>query len=408
MSRTHTDVAVRIKEGASVGIAGPATSWNVVTELDRLEALGDSWRDLLAPGRFFVGPDWTLSWLRWRSPEVTPYVVVGRDASGRLAAMLPLCRDSAGELSTCGAENGLSHVDVASAPEHARTAAEGALAFLAAQKAPRIRFHRLAEDGALYWALHGDIVDGARVERVATTCPYLVPEANWEGFLGRLSKHQRHEVQRQCRRFLERDGAGVRWVRTPDACAAGITELFDLHERRFADLDRPSAFTGAALRALHVALATRLARDGRLLLGFLDAEGRTVASVYGFHQGSTTYMFQAGIDPDFHATGAGVVLRAHVLRDEVIAAGRGELDLLDGCQAWKLRWATGVRVLFDVDLYPSTLSGRARGAVAQGIASLRETAAQALKGTHCPGRSEHDVVDPKHCQRLNCRFSPSE
>jgi len=406
LDRIETDVAARDVHDAPAPAPARGQSFEVVTDLDRLGALSDAWRDLLAPGRFFVGPDWILTWLRWRAADVTPHVVVGRDEHGRLASVLPLHRTADGELATCGAEHGAVHVDVVSTPEDARVAAEGALALLAREKAPRIRFHRLAEDGALYKALRRDVVPGARVERPVTTCPYLVPESSWEGFLGRLSKHQRHEVQRQCRRFLEREGAAVRWVREPEACATAVAELFDLHERRFADLDRSSAFTGAALRDFHVALATGLAREGRLLLGFLDAEGRTVASVYGFHCGSTTYMFQAGIDPDFSATGAGVVLRAHVLRDEVIAAGRHELDLLDGCQAWKLRWASGVRVIFDVDLYPATLAGRARGAVAQGVASLREKAADVVKGMRCPGRPEHEVVDPKYCQRLNCRFSP--
>ena len=159
--------------------------------------MADSWRDLLAPGRFFVGPDWTLSWLRWRAPEVMPFVVAGRDAHGKLVAVLPLGLTADGELSTCGSENGAAHVDIVSTPEHAKSAAEGALEFLAAQKVPRIRFQRLAEDGKLFAALRGDVIDGKRVERVATTCPYLVPATNWEGFLGRLSKHQRHEVQRQ-------------------------------------------------------------------------------------------------------------------------------------------------------------------------------------------------------------------
>ena len=383
---------------------GPATSWDVVTALDRLETMADAWRELCGSRQFFVGPDWTLSWLRWRAPELTPYVLIGRDAAGHLAAVLPLARSADGELSTCGAAHGAAHVDVVAAEGCGRSAAEGALAHLVERKARRVQFDRLSEDGALFEALRGGAVEGRRVERVATTCPYVVHEGDWDAFLGGLSKHQRHEVQRQCRRFWDRPGTRVRWVRSTAGCAEGIAELFELHARRFSDLDKQSAFTGEALKAFHTTLAQRLARDGRLLLGFLDEGGRAVASVYGFHQGATTYMFQAGIDPEYHATGAGVVLRSHVLRDEVIGARRTELDLLDGCYAWKLRWATGVRVLFDVDLYPSTIAGRARAVVAQGLASLRETAANALKGQRCPGRADHETVEPKHCARLHCRF----
>lgn len=405
VSPTEAEASAPVVDAASRATEpGPAIRWDVVTELDRLETTADAWRDLCGSRQFFAGPDWTLSWLRWRAEERTPYVILGRDAAGRLAAVLPLARAADGELSTCGAEHGAAHLDVVAAPGCGRSAADGALALLAERRPPRVRFDRLAEDGALLEALRGGAVEGRRVERVATTCPYVVHEGDWDAFLGALSKHQRHELQRQCRRFWDRPGTRVRWVRSTAGCEEGIAELFELHARRFSDLDKPSAFTGDALQAFHTTLARRLAREGRLLLGFLDEGERAVASVYGFHHGAATYMFQAGIDPAYHATGAGVVLRSYVLRDEVIGARRTELDLLDGCYAWKLRWATGVRVLFDVDLYPDTIAGRARGAVAAGLASLRETAANALKGQRCPGRSDGDTLDPKHCARLGCRF----
>ncbi len=389
-------------------VVGPPRTWAVEADAALLEAVAREWQGLVDAHGFFVGPDWTLSWLEARRDRVHPYVLLARDAAGRLAGVLPLAREADGSLGVCGADEGIAHVDVVAAPGHAAAVAEGALDLLAASGATRIRLDRLADPGALMAAVRGRAASLPHTERIATMAPYLAHEAGWDSFLAGLSKHQRHETQRQCRRFWDRDGAALRWVRDPEECAEAIATLFDLHERRFADKGKESAFRGEDLRAFHTALARRLAASGRLLLGFLLDGERPVGSAYGFHQGTTTLMFQTGIDPEFTATGAGVVLRAHVLRDEVLERGRTELDLLDGCYPWKARWATGVRAIVDVELYPSTLAGRARGSVAAGVAALRSFAAAKLKGRRCPGLASETPVESKHCRRLGCPYAPED
>ncbi len=389
-------------------VAGPPCAWAVEEDPAALEALAASWRALVDGHGFFVGPDWTLSWMSARRDRVRPYVLVARDAAGRLVGVLPLVRELDGGLGVCGADEGIAHVDVVAAPGQAAAVAEGALDRLADSGAPRVRLDRLADQGALIAAVRARAGSLPHTERVATMAPYLAHETGWATFLAGLSKHQRHETQRQCRRFWDRDGAALRWVRDPSECEEAIATLFDLHERRFADKGKESAFCGDELRAFHTTLARRLAATDRLLLGFLLDGERPVGSAYGFHQGTSTLLFQTGIDPEFTATGAGVVLRAHVLRDEVLERGRTELDLLDGCYPWKARWATGVRAIVDVELYPSTLAGRARGSVAAGVAALRSFAAAKLKGRRCPGLASDVPVESKHCRRLACPYAPDE
>lgn len=387
---------------------GPLRSWSVEENPARLEALSGEWGALCDEHGFFVGPDWTLSWLEARRERVRPYVLLARDAAGRLAGVLPLARESDGGLCVCGADEGIAHVDVVAAPGQAAAVAEGALDVLVTSGAPRVRLDRLAEHGALLAAARARAAAVPYTERVATMAPFLTHRTGWTAFLAGLSKHQRHEVQRQCRRFWDREGAALRWIRDPSECAEAIATLFDLHERRFVDRGKESAFRGEDLRAFHTTLARRLAATDRLLLGFLFDGARAVASVYGFHQGGTTLLFQTGIDPEFTATGAGVVLRAHVLRDEVLERGRTELDLLDGCYPWKARWATGVRAIVDLELFPATLAGRARGSVAAGVAALRSFAAAKLKGRRCPGLAADMPVDAKHCRRLGCAYAPED
>src|SRR5204862_1639103 len=98
--------------------------------------------------------------------------------------------------------------------------------------------------------------------------------------------------------------------------------------------------------------------------------------------------------------GAGFVLRGLMMKEATIEAGRAEFDLLEGCQEWKLRWATGVRPLLDVDVFPAGLLGAAAGRATGLARAVRKRAAVAIKGERGPGSPDDEPADPKHCRRL--------
>ncbi len=369
-----------------------------------LEALAPAWRALLPDDGFFAGPDWVLPWFDGPGRGARPLVLVAREPSGRLAALLPLARTRPGVLETCGAAEGAAHLDVVAPPARADEAARGALAALSELPWRRLRLLRVAEGGALARAARPGGSPLRFASRLVAACPYAGVTGDWDAFLASLPKHQRHEICRQTRRFLSREGAGLRWVREESECEAAVEALFDLHARRFATLHRATVFRGTGLRRFHTAVAKGLAREGRLILAVLEDAGRAVGCAYGFRVGRRAYLFQTGIDPEFYAAGAGVVLRAAVLRHTVVAAGGGELDLLDGCYDWKLRWATGVRVILDLEGYPATTQGRRRHAVESTLLAARERCAALVRGPRCPGRVG-DAMDPRRCREACCRLA---
>ena len=405
--------AVTASQAVPSSVAGDAPSWprlvyDTVETLDGLEALAPAWRALLNDRQFFVGPDWVIEWLRWRESTCTPFAVVARDAVGRLMGLLPLARSRRGALSVCGGQEGAAHVDVVAQAGFHPAVAAGVLDRLGGLRRPKLRFHRLAADGALARLLASRPADAPLLDRVGTACPFVEQRGDWLSFLRDLSKHQRHEATRQLRRFWERPGASLRWVTTRDGVAEGLAVLFDLHERRFAAIGKATVFHGSDLLRFHLALAERLVDRDALMLGVLCDGARPVAAAYGFHQGGTTLFFQSGVDPEFQATGAGVVLRGHVMKDACLGAGRHELDLLDGCQDWKLRWATGVRPLVDVDLFPATLAGRARERVERAVRSLRARAAEAVRGRPDPGCASGYLAAPSSSSNPSTGAAPAD
>lgn len=389
---------------APPGLAVGPLSVEVVSDPAGVEALGPAWREMVHDRHLFVGPDWVGAWFDGPGVAATPHVLAVRDGL-RLVGVLPLAADR-GVVTTCGVAEGLVHVDVAAAPERAPDVAAAVVAHLEGEPWRRWRLHRLAEGGALHLALRARAAARPVLERFVGACPYVDHRGDWDGFLRGLSKHHRHEATRQLRRFWDAPGAALRWVRAPAEVDGALDVLFALHRRRFEALGRPSAFDVPASRAFHRALARRLAERDGLLLGVLSADGRPVAAAYGAHARATTSFFNAGIDPDFHRAGAGVVLRCHVLKDAVLGAGRRELDLLEGCQDWKLRWATGVRPVLDVDVFPPTAVGRAHGGLRRLVRALKARAAATAHRAHGPGTSPDEPADPRHCRRLGCPHAP--
>jgi CelD/BcsL family acetyltransferase involved in cellulose biosynthesis len=297
-------------------------------------------------------------------------------------------------------------VDVLAAPERADDVARRALEVLALHRGGRVRLHRLAADGALARAVAAIGDASPALVRPATTCPYVSVADGWESHLASLSKHERHETRRQTRRFFERPRAEVRFATWFDEVGPALDAVFGLHERRFAATGRRSDFARPAVRAFHERLARALCERGDLLLATLEDDGAPVAAAYGFHAGDVTYLFQTGIDPRFHAVGAGVVLRARVMEEAVAGAGRTEVDLLDGCYDWKARIATGVRVLVDADLYPGTALGRGERLLERAKRAARGRAAAILHGKRrCPGRAAGTDLEAGPCSRARCPFA---
>ena len=348
--------------------------WRVVTTLEELEHLSPAWEALLTDGQFFCGPAWVLTWMRHEGAR--PCVPVAEDDAGNLIGLLPLVWASGRVLIGCGDGMGADHVDVVAAPGRADDVARGVLPALADVAWRRISVRHVAEDAALRRALRDRRLSVPYGERYATRAPYVRPGDDWQAFLKRrMRSRTRKTLGRKTRRFFEREGAQVRRVRDPEGATAALDQILALHARRFAEQGIATSFEGASVRAFHVALTRRLAEEGRLLMLFLEAEGETAAALYTFVQGGRLYYFQTALDPEYAHGSPGLVLQAALIEHDVIGAGLGECDFLDGEESYKFSWSTGIRRLYDVTIRPQTRRGRI-GALLGGLGALTKSELQ--------------------------------
>lgn len=334
----------------------PALVWEVVEDVDALQALVPEWDALLGPDHFFLGPDWVLAWLQHGEREGRPHVLVARDPKGRIEGLLPLVRRG-DVLCFAGEGEGADHLDVVAAPSRALAIAHGALDFLEPRDWGRLRFRHLAEDGALRRAIHDRDWTLPYGERLSTLCPYVSAgeHASYADYVAaHFSYSSRRNVRRYPKRFRALPDAGVERVTAPIEGLAALRRFFALHDARRED----SAMAPAHIRAFHRALVERAARSGRLSLTFLTLGGRDVACEYAFRHGDKLYAFQSGLDESAPFESPGLVLQAIVLEEDVFGGGLREYDFLDGTEDYKLRWATGRRRLFDVEVFrPTPLGG---------------------------------------------------
>ncbi len=335
-------------------------SWREVVTEQGLDAIEDEWRALAGEGQFFCGPSWVRTWLR--TGDHRPSVWIARDASGAVCGVMPLTRSSRGTLRFCGQERGADHLDVVAPIEQRAAIAYSWLKQMAVTPGwTRMVLEHVPEGAALRRALRlhqGKIPYG---ERRATVCPYIDTTTSWDEFLiQKFSRKRRHELRRVLRRFEEREGTRVVYATTPEETTSLLDVLFTLHRARFTDQGKETSFEGDEVAAFHRALATTLVTRDELFLAALYDGDKPLACYYGFRDGDKMYHFQSGIASIERGTSPGTILRAIVLRDMVFGSGLREFDFLDGDEAYKFQWATGVRGLYDLHIARPSRRGRAR------------------------------------------------
>ncbi|HET7677505.1 MAG TPA: GNAT family N-acetyltransferase, partial [Candidatus Limnocylindrales bacterium] len=157
-------------------------------------------------------------------------------------------------------------------------------------------------------------------------------------YLQTLDKHDRHEIRRKLRRAAAQGRLEFRLVEpTPEA----IDAFIELHQARWGEQGLfPPTEGGRRSRRFITRLAElELAEEDRrqLQLGHLLSDDRVIFAALGFDDGTTTYFYNAGMNPQARSLSPGVAGAAFYLRDR-IAAGRRRFDFLRGDEPYKYEW----------------------------------------------------------------------
>ena len=170
-------------------------------------------------------------------------------------------------------------------------------------------------------------------------CPVVTfPAGGWDDYLATLGKKARHEVRRKLRRA---EAHGPITLRRGAPSKGSMDQFVALHRARFGEEGLFPANEGGR-RAEHFVhrLAELEAAEG-------DACQFEVIEVFSgdwllfvalaFDDGTTTYLYNAGIDPSAAELSPGVTGTAAYLRDR-LEVGRPRFDFLRGNESYKYEW----------------------------------------------------------------------
>jgi CelD/BcsL family acetyltransferase involved in cellulose biosynthesis len=167
---------------------------------------------------------------------------------------------------------------------------------------------------------------------VEETCPALDLPGDWDTYLARLGKKDRHEIRRKLRRIEERDDP-IRWTVGAEGpeLAAALEEFLELH--RLSGVAK-AEFMTPAMEAFFRGLLAAFAGTGQIEIATLYVAETPAAAYLSFRAGASLLLYNSGYDPAFSDIGAGFALVIYRIRG-AIEQGLGRIDFLRGDERYK-------------------------------------------------------------------------
>jgi len=279
-----------------------------------------------SPSSIFLTPEWiAVARAHDRSEQIT---LAAGDPPYGVAA---LSRTHDGTIRFAGGEL-TDEQDIVAAPQDARAAASAVARWIAGARPERVLLEYLPEDTPTLDTFAEQLAaSGYAVKRERlVTSPRITLAPDFETYVRRLGKKERHELRRKLRRFESAPGAGFRWADERERGAV-LDRFFALHRLSKGE---KAAFMTPEAESFFRDVADALAPLGRLRLGVVSAHGEDAAVLFAFAYGDTLALYNAAYDPALGSLSLGIATHAFAVRD-AIAHGFGIYDLLRGDEPYK-------------------------------------------------------------------------
>lgn len=334
-----------------------------------LAELRPQWERVLADSaqqRPFLTHDWIGAWWRTRADPGRLHVLALEDASGELAAIMPMYSARQGRAVGVNAGRLLADRGVGSTGlgPFARKEVEG--------EAFR-RFLTYLRDGKHGWdVIDLDFLDptspfyslvrgsrGAVASGPSGRCPIVELPADFDSFLGGLPSGRAKNVRR-CLAKAEESGAAFEKVTDPGALPAALEDLWRLHERHLRRIHAGHHVEDVEHKAFALTIAPVLLAQGNLDLLFLQCGGERVAASWAVRHEKRMTAYLGAFAPVEGLRNVFRPMVAHALRS-AIEQGCSVFDMHLGDQDYKFEWGvTDVHEYWRIRSYGATLAGRMR------------------------------------------------
>ena len=165
--------------------------------------------------------------------------------------------------------------------------------------------------------------------------PRIALNGDFDEYLGRVEKKQRHEIKRKMRR-AEESGRGVRWY-ISDMNASRVETEIDAFLSLMEHDQGKAGFLHDSMRDQMRAIIRAAHENGWLWLAFLEADGQRIAANLNFDYNNKLWGYNAGVNRDFMDLSPGWVLLGNVLQ-WACENNRAEFDFMRGDEDYKYRF----------------------------------------------------------------------
>ncbi|MBI3167474.1 MAG: GNAT family N-acetyltransferase [Chloroflexi bacterium] len=221
--------------------------------------------------------------------------------------------------------------------DHARFVS-GLLDYLASQFAGNwssLDWYNLPDDSATLAALKAEAKTRGwtHLEEVYRPTPRIALNGDFEEYLSRIEKKQRHEIRRKMRRAAESD-MNVRFI-IVDQTADIEPELNTFFELMVQDPNK-AGFLHPSMREQMTAFLRAAHDGGYLWLGFLEIDGVKTAASLNFDYNGKLWGYNSGVSRSHMELSPGWVLLANTIQ-WCCENNRHEFDFMRGDEDYKYR-----------------------------------------------------------------------
>lgn len=164
--------------------------------------------------------------------------------------------------------------------------------------------------------------------------PYVPLPGDWETYLNRIDKKQRHEIRRKMRRF-ESAEVPTRWYILSEA--SELDADMDAFMAMMAQDEEKERFLTGPMRAALKSVARDAFDRGCLQLAFLEVDGKKVAGYFSFDYLNRIWVYNSGFDRSSLEYSPGWVLLGYLLQ-WANENQRSEFDFMRGDEDYKYRF----------------------------------------------------------------------
>ena len=183
-------------------------------------------------------------------------------------------------------------------------------------------------------------------EGARTLAPYISLTATWEEYFHSLNPKRRRHL-RWARKSLEKSHIVEFREYTAGPLRKGLSEFFDLHQRRWRSVNIRSPFSDPEMREFYKDIADTFFKKKWLHFTFLCVDNKIVSAIYGFIYNGKFYATTAARDISYSKYSVGHLHYAYLIK-EAISKNLREFDFLRGDEPYKFNWTKSARIYTQV------------------------------------------------------------